>query len=267
MNKIEPNQNSLQPESVTLSRSGSEVILAFPQINFLPGSYQVRINGAIDADRVPIDTTRNRAVFTVEKEPPRFYVVSAKLESPQQVLVYFNLPLDAASATEISNYKIKNLGSANQSGIALASAAIVANEPTAVRLTLARGALGPLGRKHVIEISGVRSAAGISLKPGEGDAIGFAMASANLNHVLIYPNPFVSSQHAIITVAGLTPQAVVKILDVNGRVLKTLEEIDGNGGLDWDTRDSNGNLVSSGVYLCFVASGTQTAVTKFVIIR
>ncbi len=267
LNRVEPNAIKLQPESVVLSRSGSEVILTFPQMSFLPGSYQVRVDGALDADRAPIDTTRNRATFTVAKEPPRFYVVSAKLESPQQILVYFNLPVEAASAALIANYKIKTAGHATRNGIALASAAVVANEATAVRLTLAQGALGPLGRNHVIEISGVRSASGIALKSGEGDAIGFTMASSNLNRVLIYPNPFVSSLHQTLTIAGLTPQAVIKILDIEGRVLATLEENDGNGGADWDTRDAQRKLVPSGVYLCYVTSGTQTTVTKFVIVR
>jgi len=267
LNRVESNAIKLQPESVVLSRSGSEVILAFPQMNFTSGSYQVRVAGALDADRVPIDTTKNRATFTVLKEPPRFYVVSAKLESPQQIFVYFNLPVETASAAASANYKIKNVGSTARNGIMLASAAVVANDATAVRLTLARGALGPLGRNHVIEIFGVRSAGGIALKSGEGDAIGFAMASSNLNRVLIYPNPFVASLHQTLTIAGLTPQAVIKIMDLEGRVLATLEENDGNGGGDWDTRDQQRKLVPSGIYLCYVTSGTQTTVTKFVIVR
>ena len=250
-----------------LSRSGSEVILAFPAITFVPGAYQVRATGVTDIDRVPIDTTRNRAAFTVEKESSRFYVVSARVESPQQLAVSFNLPVEAASAAVIANYKIKRLGNSAPAGIVLARAEIVVNDAAVVRLTLAQGALGPLGRNHVIEITGVRSASGIALQSGEGNAVGLAMASANLNRVLIYPNPFVSSLHQTLTIAGLTPQAVIKILDVEGRVLMTLEENDGNGGVDWDTREAQGKLVPSGIYLCYVTSGTQTTVTKFVIVR
>jgi hypothetical protein len=267
LSQRDSSRNQLQPESAALSRSGSEVILAFPQINFAPGSYQLRVTGATDADRVPMDTTRNRAVFTVATELPRFYIVSATLESPRQILVSFNLPVEAVSAAQVANYKIKNLGSAAPSGIVLANAAIIANDAATVRLTLAQGALGPLGRNHVIEISGVRSATGIALKAAEGDAIGFALASPNLDRVLIYPNPFLAHQHQIVTIAGLTPQAVVKILDLEGRIIKTLEESDGNGGVDWDTREASGRLTPSGVYLCYVTSGTQTTVTKFIIVR
>ena len=262
-----PSQLKLQPESAVLSRSGSEVILAFPAITFVPGAYQVRATGVTDIDRVPIDTTRNRASFTVEKESSRFYVVSARVESPQQLAVSFNLPVEAASAAVIANYKIKRLGNSAPAGIVLARAEIVVNDAAVVRLTLAQGALGPLGRNHVIEITGVRSASGIALQSGEGNAVGLAMASANLNRVLIYPNPFVSSLHQTLMIAGLTPQAVIKILDVEGRVLVTLEENDGNGGVDWDTREAQGKLVPSGIYLCYVTSGTQTTVTKFVIVR
>jgi hypothetical protein len=260
-------QLDLQPESAVLSRSGSEIILSFPVMIFTPGDYQVRINGAVDVDRVPLDTTRNRAMFTVAPEPQRFYVVSAALESPRQILVHFNLPVEAASATSTANYRLKTLGSSGQNEIVLASAAAVTGDSTAVRLTIAKGVLGPFGRNHLIEIIGVRSASGIPLRPGEGDAAGFAMPSANLNHVRIYPHPFLADRHAMLTIGGLTEQAVVKIIDVEGRVLATLEESDGNGGVDWDTRDARGNFAPSGVYLCYVTSGAQTTVTKFVIVR
>ncbi|MGH7451153.1 MAG: T9SS type A sorting domain-containing protein, partial [bacterium] len=256
-----------QPQSVVLSRSGNEVILSFPPVVFTPGDYQMRVNGAVDVDRVPLDTTRNRAKFAVAQEPLRFYVVSAALESPQQILIRFNLSVDPASAIFIANYRLKTLGNSVQNEFVLASAVVVAGDSTAVRLTLAKGVLGPFGRNHLIEIIGVRSASGIPLRPGEGDAVGFAMPSANLNHVRIYPNPFLADRHAMLTIGGLTEQAVVKIIDVEGRVHATLEESDGNGGVDWDTRDARGNFAPSGVYLCYVTSGAQTTVAKFVIVR
>jgi len=262
-----PARINLAPESVALSRSAAEVILSFPRFDFAPGVYKIRVEGAEDADRVPINQKKSRAVFTVAKEPSRFYIVSAALESPRQIFVRFNLPVEISSATQTGNYKFKILDRTTPNGIMLANASPVAGDATAVRLSLADGALGPLGKNHVLEISGVRSASGDSLRAGEGDVIGFAMASANLNRVLVYPNPFVSTQHDIITIAGLTPHALVKILDVEGRVLATLEETDGNGGVAWDTRDARGNSAPSGVYLCYVTSGTQTTVTKFVIVR
>ncbi|MGH7595459.1 MAG: S8 family serine peptidase [bacterium] len=257
----------LQPESVVLSRSGNEVILSFPPAVFVSGNYQVRVGRAADVDRVPLDTTRNRASFTVAPEPQRFYIVSAALESPQQILVRFNLPVEVASATSTANYRLKTLGSKTPSEMALASAVVVTGDSTAVRLTLAKGVLGPFGRNHLIEIIGVRSASGIPLRPGEGDAVGFSMPSANLDNVRIYPNPFLADRHPMLTIGGLTEQAVVKIIDVEGRVLATLEESDGNGGVDWNTRDASGRLAPSGVYLCYITSGAQTTVTKFVIVR
>jgi hypothetical protein len=262
-----PARFNLAPESVALSRSAAEVILSFPRFDFSPGVYEIRVEDAEDADRVPINQNKSRAVFTVAKEPSRFYIVSAALESPRQIFVRFNLPVEISSATQTDNYKFKTLDRATPNGIILASVSAVAGDATAVRLSLADGALGPRGKNHVLEISGVRSVSGDSLRAGEGDTIGFAMASANLNRVLVYPNPFVSTQHDRLTIAGLTPHALIKILDVEGRVLATLEETDGNGGVDWDTRDARGNFAPSGVYLCYVTSGTQTTVTKFVIVR
>jgi hypothetical protein len=39
---------------------------------------------------------------------------------------------------------------------------------------------------------------------------------------------------------GPTREATVRILDVSGRLLPTLQETDGNGGVQWDLRDESG---------------------------
>ncbi|NUO78680.1 S8 family serine peptidase [candidate division KSB1 bacterium] len=255
-----------RPESVALSRSNSEVILAFPRHPFPPGKYTIKVANAFDANGVALDTTAAAADFEVRAEPPRFYLASAKLESPQAVVLQFNLPVEETSARAVQNYAL-TVEPRFAEALGFVSAEVVATEPASVRLALRNGLIAPLGRRFVITATGVRSRSGLALFPGEGDALGFAPARNELNHVLIYPNPFLASRHAQLTIAGLTESATIAILDEQGRVLTTLQEKDGDGGYHWDTRNANGELLPSGVYLCYITAGQETAWTKFVIVR
>ncbi len=254
------------PESVTLSRSDGEAILAFPQQPFPPGSYAIKVTNAFDANGIPLDTTAAAADFEVKAEPARFYLVSAKLESPQSVLLQFNLPVEESSAHAAQNYTL-TVEPRFAAPLGFASAEVLTSDLASVRLVLREGLIAPLGRRFVITATGVRSRNGLALSPGAGDALGFAPASDDLRHVRVYPNPFIASRHTQLTIAGLTESATITILDEQGRALITLQEQDGDGGYHWDTRNDHGALLPSGVYVCHITSGKETAWAKFVIVR
>ena len=56
-------------------------------------------------------------------------------------------------------------------------------------------------------------------------------------------------------------------MTVEGRILRELTEQDGNGGLLWDTRNSSGVPVSSGIYLYYIVSDGETKMGKLAIVR
>ncbi len=255
-----------QPESVVLSRSASEVILAFPQQDFSPGRYEIKVRNAFDANGVALDTSTASAEFEVQALPSRFYLASAKLESPQTVLVQFNLTVDQTTASEPRNYALTVTPNFAEP-LTFASAEMRADDPASVRLRLRNGHIAPLGRSFVITARDIKSSNGLALTRGEGDAIGFAPVSSNLAHVRVYPNPYIAARHAQLTIAGLTENATITILDEQGRALITLREQGGDGGYHWDARDESGKLLASGVYVCYVTSGEEKAWTKFVIVR
>jgi len=72
------------------------------------------------------------------------------------------------------------------------------------------------------------------------------------------PNPFIlgnNSENFVIT--NLMVNSTVKILNINGKLVKVLSEdnigVEGSRAT-WDGRDSNNNLVSSGIYIYLVYS-------------
>jgi len=213
-----------------------------------------------DADRTPLDTLRNRSSFFVPTPAKIFYIVRATLESPKIIVLEFNVPVQQSTATSIGNYRVSE-------PLTIDYVEMMAGTNHQVRLHLRDGIIGALGRSFSIEANGVLSAEGLRLQTGLGDAAGFAFAAGNLNKVFTYPNPFVYGRDATLTIAGLTAEATIKVVDLEGRLLKTLTETDGDGGVDWDGRDENGQALSSGIYFAYVKSRDLHTVIKFAIVH
>jgi flagellar hook assembly protein FlgD len=80
----------------------------------------------------------------------------------------------------------------------------------------------------------------------------------NLNRVKTGPNPFIIGDQLnnFFTFRNLTRNSIIKILTINGHLVRTLEggfgnEILGSFG-QWDGRNQMNRLVSSGVYVYLV---------------
>ena len=85
--------------------------------------------------------------------------------------------------------------------------------------------------------------------------------------VYAYPNPVVSGYDGMITVVGLTRDADVKILTVNGQLVAQGRS---NGGMfTWNGRDTKGRRVASGIYMVATATsdGKKGTVCKIAVIR
>ncbi|MDX9697726.1 MAG: Por secretion system protein, partial [Bacteroidales bacterium] len=73
--------------------------------------------------------------------------------------------------------------------------------------------------------------------------------------------------NGIITITGLVADTQVKITDLNGNLIS---ETVSNGGIaTWDGKDVRGRKVNTGIYLviCANSDGTQSAVTKIMVIN
>jgi hypothetical protein len=85
-------------------------------------------------------------------------------------------------------------------------------------------------------------------------------------NVEIYPNPVTSSFLGEIVINGLVNNAIVKITDVSGKLVKQTRA---NGSTaTWNARDVSGSRVQTGIYLVFSsnADGTESYVGKIAII-
>jgi ligand-binding sensor domain-containing protein len=83
----------------------------------------------------------------------------------------------------------------------------------------------------------------------------FSELKKELNSVISGPSPFVLDDNANFVIKNLVFGASVKILNVNGRLVRTLSGENGNlegGRATWDGRDQSMTKVSSGVYIYLI---------------
>jgi hypothetical protein len=89
---------------------------------------------------------------------------------------------------------------------------------------------------------------GLFLDYDNQNFIGVSIVKDNLNTVIVYPNP---GKNAM-TFTNLSAIATIKIFTVSGELVKTIEEIDGDGQTIWYADNDSGEKVASGVYLYVV---------------
>jgi len=94
-----------------------------------------------------------------------------------------------------------------------------------------------------------------------------ANAENVFGEVYAYPNPVREGYTGVITITGLIENTQVKITDLNGNLI--CETISNGSIATWDGKDVHGRKVSTGVYMviCSNADGTQSAITKILVIN
>lgn len=92
-------------------------------------------------------------------------------------------------------------------------------------------------------------------------------SSFQFSEVKIFPNPVSSDFTGQVAINGLYTDAIVKITDINGRIVWQTRANGGTAG--WNARQLNGNRVNTGMYLVFATSedGAERHVGKIAVIE
>lgn len=96
---------------------------------------------------------------------------------------------------------------------------------------------------------------------------GSATEGAEINsNVLVYPNPVPPGYTGTIGIRGLVENAIVKITELNGRLVFQTKALGGQA--IWNGKDYKGRKISSGIYLVLVSNEdkTEKTVAKIVFI-
>lgn len=89
-----------------------------------------------------------------------------------------------------------------------------------------------------------------------------------LDEIIVAPNPFYLPSSQPLAVDGLVQNSLLKILSIDGKLIKELRTPGGRIGY-WDGTDSEGNDVSSGIYIivAYSENGSQVAAGKVAVLR
>jgi len=90
-------------------------------------------------------------------------------------------------------------------------------------------------------------------------------ANESFNNVLVFPNPVPSGYNGTIAIKGLTDNSIIKITELNGRLVYQTRSLGGQA--IWNGKDYNGNKIASGVYLVVARNDSkeEKIVTKIII--
>ena len=92
--------------------------------------------------------------------------------------------------------------------------------------------------------------------------------SANLEDLIVYPNPFEPIRgHNGIVFAGLTTDATIRIFDLGGQEILR-ENLSWRISWLWDARNEQGEVVARGVYIYLVTNSQgEKKIGKIVVIK
>lgn len=95
-------------------------------------------------------------------------------------------------------------------------------------------------------------------------------SDASSSDVRVMPNPVRPEYYGFVTIDGLPDNAIVKIVDGSGNLVRELDKAE-NGKTQWDTTNINHRKVTSGVYYVLSSSdssdGNYSNVAKILVVR
>lgn len=252
------------PNSIVFA-GDSTYMLSFDE-NIEPGLYQMNILPFPDYYNTPSDSARLEIEFEDVNNNRELFLSRLDVVSKLKLRLYFSDAVDIASAENFDNYSLAPAGTIisveiNESEGNLAIIELSPSDP-----------LGASGKEYVLTATGIRSAEGVPLTEGPGKSISFTFFADAPNDAFVYPSPIKLSNIDDIYFANLPKSAEVRIMTLQGELLRTLVENDGNGGVEWDARDRTGKLLKPGVYIFIVKEirndGTilESDLNKFIIL-
>lgn len=186
------------------------------------------------------------------------------LQSKSLIELWFSESVDSIAGALASNYILEPFGT------------IQSVEFFGDRVNLhldGHSPIGALGKLYLISTRNITAKSGRKMTKGAGSSLGFTLVADGVSGAFAYPNPVHISDGETVMFANLPASAQVLVRTLNGEVLARLTESDGNGGVEWDCRNTIGDIIPSGVYLFSVkttdANGveTESEFKKFAVVR
>ena len=249
---VQPDLGS--PSSANRDRDGLRVVIAFDDTLPATGRYELSTRGLQAADGTPLREELLPLAFDLTPVTVATRLVHARIELPTRIVLRFSAALDpdgvAADAVVIDGGRIAVTG---VTPLSPGDVAVDLDGDTPLR---------PWGRRYDIRIDGWRDASGASV---EGRTF-VQWAPSALGAHTVFPNPF-DPARGVLLFGGLPPGGEVRIFSMAGELVRTLQELEGDGGVDWDGTNEAGDLAASGIYYYRLAHDGVAQTGSFALVR
>lgn len=261
---IKDQENSYKPSSAITS-DNNKAILSF--IDTIPsGIYDLEVDEFRDFYRTLTLSSELELEITREEIEDELILESITLDY-RSSLISIKFSEEVAEGADIaSNYQV------SPNGFVISVDTIPGDSHTA-QMVLSSSVLFGRGKNYYITVNNVYSKTSKKITDGPGNTLGFVVNADNLDAPYAFPSPVNLNEHEEMFFGNLTWRATVKVYNMSGQLLAILEERDGNGGVDWDMIDNEGNLLKPGVYIYKVEGENpngeffESELNKFMVIR
>ncbi|MEM7368494.1 MAG: S8 family serine peptidase [Bacteroidota bacterium] len=243
---------------------GTSVLLNFAR-NLSEGTHVLEVDSLFqDAGQACMDPAFSQMNFDYQTDDNESLILTQwEILGVKEALLQFNFPLEESSALDSNNYSLSPIGS-------IVSVEWGSDDMDAIKVQILDAKFGALGYPLSITVTDV-CAINEVCTTDEGNVATFSSHKKDLSEVFVYPNP--SRPHKLfegVRFANLTQQATIEVFTVSGRFINKMEEIDGDGGLQWDLRDEGNNRIRPGLYIYRVSTeedGIEDFVGKFSVVE
>ena len=210
--------------------------------------------------------------FNVQNITETSYLMISNHEiiNPFRIKIIFNLPVDSISARNTANY---TFDPAN-------NVASVEIDPTRliIYLNLERkkpvGSVGIEYRLKIVNVSSSTESGSLPIAPETGSYIVLTGVTQNLSDIYVYPSPVkINNGSGKLTFANLPQKIKIIIFNINGTRITEIDQSTTTGGIDYNLRDKNNDLLNSGIYIYRIVrldssnNEVEEKIGKFAVIR
>ncbi|GAB5466782.1 MAG: hypothetical protein Kapaf2KO_22180 [Candidatus Kapaibacteriales bacterium] len=192
-----------------------------------------------------------------------FSLVSAELsENGGLITLLFNKPVTSQLNLDNATFSIEPFGELGNPGPSFSN-------PNEVQINIATD-LRRYGKgiEHCVTVSELVSDEGDTLNDNIGNTSCFSILPKNNMDSYAYPQPWKLSESNEIIFSDISGSSEIQVLDALGNILKTINETDNNGGVEWDGILDSGKMVKPGIYFYRVISEESNSdIKKFVVVQ
>jgi len=199
------------------------------------------------------------------------FITSYEIINPYLIKVTFNLDVDEITALNTQNYIFNPDNKATSISID-----DVTGKTIFINLKDQKP-VGSVGIEYRLKIENLVSSVStgnIKINSGAGSYIVLSSFAKDLSGVYVYPSPIrMGEGNDKLTFANLPQKAKITIWTLDGKQLFNLEENNGDGGVDFNLKDDEGNTLNTGIYIYRIVrldilnNEVEEKIGKFAVIR